>query len=224
MENRISIKQIMDDILDHPLLRDITLERAIAYAIEFMQIVGSIDAFERKIISIHIDNYRAAIPNDCYLINGVSLEGNNSVGMIEVDYFMDDFNASNPMPVYSISGNILYTSIKTGDIKLDYLAIPQDEEGYPTFINNASYIKALELYIKKKWFTILFDMGKLNISIYNNICQEYAWAVGQAQTDLIRPSVDEMQAFTNMWIGLLPRGNVHANKFKTLSSTEKLKI
>ena len=28
--NRISIKQIMDDILDHPMMQDLSFERAIA--------------------------------------------------------------------------------------------------------------------------------------------------------------------------------------------------
>ena len=40
MVNHISIRQIIDDLLDHPLLQDLTLERAINYAVHFIQIVG----------------------------------------------------------------------------------------------------------------------------------------------------------------------------------------
>lgn len=40
MVNYISIKQVMSDLLDHPLLQDLTLERAVNYAVHFIQIVG----------------------------------------------------------------------------------------------------------------------------------------------------------------------------------------
>ena len=102
--------------------------------------------------------------------------------------------------------------------------ISVDKEGYPTIPDIASYIRALELYIKKKWFTILFDLGKLNVSIYNNVKQEYAFAVAQAQSELIKPSLDEMEAFTNMWNSLLPRHSAHKFGYSTVGSKEINKI
>ena len=78
----------------------------------------------------------------------------------------------------------------------------------------------VEHYIKKKWFTILFDLGKLHVSIYNNVKQEYAFAVAQAQTELIKPSLDEMEAFTNMWNSLLPRHSAHKFGYSTIGSKE----
>lgn len=53
-----------------------------------------------------------------------------------------------------------------------------DKDGYPMIPENSAFIKALELYIKKAWFTILFDMGKISQGVLFNTQQEYAWAAG----------------------------------------------
>jgi len=36
----ISIRQILDDLLEHPLLKDLTLERAVNHAVNFIRIVA----------------------------------------------------------------------------------------------------------------------------------------------------------------------------------------
>ena len=41
MEGYISIRQIMDDIREHPLLKDINLERIVNYTYHFLRIVGA---------------------------------------------------------------------------------------------------------------------------------------------------------------------------------------
>ena len=66
MTNYISIKQILDDLLDHPMLQGLTLERAINYAIRFIQIVGMPNQFEEKVSTIEIKDYRGVLPDDFY--------------------------------------------------------------------------------------------------------------------------------------------------------------
>ena len=105
---------------------------------------------------------------------------------------------------YKIQGSCIITSIEKGQIEMAYRAIPIDSEGYPLIPDNSSYSRALELYIKWQCFTDLFDEGKINIQVLNNTQQQYAWAVGQAQSDMIRPTIDEMEAISNMWNKLLP--------------------
>ena len=96
-----------------------------------------------------------------------------------------------------------------------------DEDGYPMIPDNAAFINALELYIKQRYFTILFDKGKLDHKILQNTQQEYAWAVGQAQTSMISPTVDQMQAITNSINTLIPRVNEHRRGFKDNGTMEK---
>lgn len=221
----------MDDILDHPMMQDLSFERAVNYAVEFIKIVGMPTAFEHKTITIPVENYAGyrldkdgqelpSIPEDCYQILAIKKKGGEEVILNTSTSVFGSSKSNSASPSYVIRGNVIQTSFEEGELEISYLALPVDSEGYPTIPEIASYIRALELYIKKKWFTILFDLGKLNVSIYNNIKQEYAFAVGQAQSELIKPSLDEMEAFTNMWNSLLPRQSAHRFGYSTVGSRE----
>lgn len=202
--NRISIKQIMDDLLDHPMLQDLSLERAINYAVEFIRIVGMPTAFEEVTKPIKVTEYAAEIPYNCYKL--LAVKKDNKVLSLNSSTSVYGYNVEKDLTdCYTIRGNQIHTSFSEGEISITYLSIAVDnEDGFPTIPDIASYIRALELYIKKKWFTILFDLGKINASIYNNVKQEYAFAVGQAQSELVAPSAEEMEVFTKMWNSLLP--------------------
>ena len=104
------------------------------------------------------------------------------------------------------------------------MAIPTDHYGFPLIPENAAYIRALELYIQKRYFTILFNNGKINQNVLANTQQEYAFYVGQAQSDLIRPSLDQMESIKNMWTTLIPKMYKHADGFKTVNNPEVLKF
>ena len=91
-------------------------------------------------------------------------------------------------------------------------------------VDNSSFKEALELYITKKRYKVLFDTGKLRGDVYNTTCQDYSFAVGQAQTSLIMPSIDEMQSISNMWCSILDRNNEHINGFSNNGSKNVLKV
>jgi hypothetical protein len=48
--------------------------------------------------------------------------------------------------------------------------------------------------------------------------------VGQADSNLKMPSVDEMEALVNQITQLIPRTSEHASRFEFLGSQEQLKI
>lgn len=59
--------------------------------------------------------------------------------------------------------------MKDGEIEIAYRAIAVDEDGYPLIPDRSPFTRALELYIKKQCFTILFDLGKINQAVYSNV-------------------------------------------------------
>lgn len=215
--NRISIRQILDNILAHPMLQDLTLERAVNYAVEFIKIVGMPDAFEHRVEKVEVANYQLdpSKLEGCYQI--LSIRDDKGVVLSYSSSLFDSPSNPGSVPSYVVRGNIIQTSIEKGEVEVAYLGIPL-EDGFPTIPDIASYTRALEAYIKKQWFTILFDLGKLHSSILSNAQQEYAWAVGQAQSELAHMSLDEIEAFTNMWNSLLPQRNPYLSGFKTLGS------
>lgn len=229
MEKYISLKQILDNILDHPMLREVSFERAVNYTQSFMRIVGCPKMFEEKTAIIEIEDYRGVLPCDFNEIIQVRTHNTCDDNYKVFRYSTDNFHMSENKQesfdlTYKIQGNVIYTSMKEGTIEIAYNAFAVDSEGYPLIPDNSAFIRALELYIKKQCFTVLFDLGQINQAVYQNVRQEYAWAVGQAQSDLIRPTIDQMQAITNSLNTLIWRTTEHNNGFVNNGSAEKIKL
>lgn len=211
--NYISIRQILDDLLDDDMMKGLSLERAVDYAVKFIQKIGMPPIFEEKIAHIKIKNQRGILPCDFYEM--VQVRGIHGPALV---YSLGSFDDKNCF-TYKIQGNIIFTS-KNEDIEISYRAIKVDDEGFPLIVDNGTFADALELFIKKRHFTNLFNSGKINQNVLQNTQQEYAWAVGQASTDLVRLSLDQMESFKNSWCTLLEKTRHHADGFNNLSNPE----
>lgn len=230
MNRYISIKEILDNILDNPMLKDLSLERAVNYTVHFMRKVGCPQIFVEKTSLIEIKDYRGSIP--CGFNEVIQVRTHSTCNKKDYKVFRhttDSFHMSETKQdsfdlTYKIQGNVIFTSLKEGTIEMAYNAFAVDSDGFPLVPDNSSFIDALELFIKKKYYTILFDLGKINPQVLNNVQQEYAWAVGQAQSDLIRPTIDQMQSITNSLNTLIPRVTEHNTGFINNGTQEKLKI
>lgn len=220
----ISVRQILDDLLADDMMRGLSLERAVNYAAEFMQVVGMPPEFENKVEKVEIENWRGKLPCDLYEI--VQVKDPKGFAYISAEGSFGNRNHPEQYPAftYRVKGDIIFTSTKSIDLLVSYLAIPTDDYGFPLIPENAAYIRALELYIQKRYFTILFNNGKINQNVLANTQQEYAFYVGQAQSDLIRPSLDQMESIKNMWTTLIPKMHKHADGFKTVNNPEVLKF
>lgn len=221
-----SIRLIIDKIMRHPLMADLSLESIVDYTIDFMRIVGSPAIFEDKVTQLEIKEYRAALPCDYYNVTQVKYCGNNGATFRSTtDSFYPSASVDNAVNLtYKIQGNLIYTSIREGVIELAYTAISVDSDGYPLIPDNSSFTRALELYIKKQWFTILFDLGKISQASLQNTQQEYAWSVGDCQSEFTRLSIDEAESFYNSWRSLIVRTSEHTNGFRYSGTPEKLKV
>ena len=61
-----NIRLVLDKVMRHPLMRDLTLETAVDYCVDFMRLVGVPEMFEEKDAVIKIDDYRGKLPCDYY--------------------------------------------------------------------------------------------------------------------------------------------------------------
>lgn len=219
--NYINIREVLSRLLRHPLLTDLTLEAAIQYTIDFIAAMGLPNVYINKIASVEIDNYRGVLPCDLISIEQVRC-GNNYLRSMT-----DTFNGTGinerEEATFKTQGNVIFTSFKTGEIEISYKAIAVDEDGLPMLPDNAIFLKTLELYIKKEWFTILFDMGRITPAVLQNTQQEYAFKAGQCNNEFIIPSISEMESFTRMWNTLVPRTTEFNRGFKHMSDREYIK-
>ena len=227
-ESYTNIRLILDKIMRHPLMRDISLETAVDYTVDFMKIVGVPSMFMEKTEVVEVKNYRAKLPCDYYQMIQVRKINGPTFRYSSDSFHMSECKDSNGRDLadltYKIQGNIIYTSIEEGEIELSYEAIATDSEGYPLLPDNSSFTRALELYIKKQWFTILFDLGKISPAVLQNVQQEYAWAVGDCQTEFNRLSIDKAESFYNSWRTLLLRDTEHRTGFRNNGTKERLKL
>lgn len=217
----INIREVLSRVLRHPLLQDVTLEQAVQYTIDFIGIFGMPRLYQDKENVVCVDNYRAMLPCDLISINQIKNKDGVCLRSM-TDNFYSDSDAIEP--AFKTQGQVLHTSFKTGEVVLSYKAIPVDEEGLPLLIDNPIFLKALESYIKREVFTILFDMGKVSPAVLQNSQQSYAWLAGQLQSEFTIPSISEMESIKNSWCTLLQRTSEFKTGFKNNGNREYLKI
>ena len=229
--NYINIREALSRVLKHPLLQDVTLEQAVQYTIDFIGIFGLPKLYQDKEEVLHIEDFRAKLPCDLISINqikecktGVCLRSMTD-NFIPREHY--DRSAGYKIPQelsFKTQGQVLYVSFKTGDVSVSYKAIPVDKDGFPLLIDNPVFLKALEAYIKREAFTILFDMGKIALAVLQNTQQSYAWLAGQLQSEFTIPSQSEMESISRMWNTLIQRTNEFNTGFKSLGDREYLKL
>ena len=218
----ITINTIMDKITRHPLMQDIPLETVIDYTVDFIRLVGTPPSFMDRTAIVDIYEYRGELPCDFYEMTQVRLAprpGHPAELSPTFRYTTDSFHMSPIKPkvsdlTYKVQGRCIFTSpLREGPIEIAYKAMPVDEEGQPLIPDNASYIRALRAFIKKEYFNDQFDLGKIPPQVMQKADQDYAFYVGQAQTDLIRPTLDQMESISALWATLIPRVQEHRKGF-----------
>lgn len=222
-EKLVSINEIVNDIYDNKKMRDVSLDYIIRKTVQFMQIVGVPNMFSHKTAIIEPVCYRAALPCDFYKIEGVrsGCINQDHVYRAATDvFFLSKYKERYLGFTYQIEGGVIFTSTENDPIEIAYLAIPVDEFGYPMLPDNASFMRALKAFIKKEHFTDLFDEGNLSRESLQLAQQDYAWAVGDCESEFNRMSLDEAESFYNGFSELIIRANEHNKHFVDTGAKE----
>ena len=151
----VNLRVILDRILRHPLLQELQLESAVQYLIDFLGIMGLPTTYIDTIEEVSIKEYRGLLPCNLISINQVRWKEQNIYLRSMTDLFNGSFSKENGEATFKTQGRVIFTSFKDGTLEISYKAIPVDNEGYPLLPDEPNFLRALELYIKKQWFTIL---------------------------------------------------------------------
>lgn len=238
MEKTTSIKRAVDRIKRHPMLQDIPFETVLDYLVDFIGIVGTPMLFEEKTAILNIQDYRALLPCDYESMIQVRTARDIDVSSkhrehIAYRYATDSFHLSPDKPdvntgqtdfTYKIQGSIIYTSTKDEPVEIVYRAIAVDGEGYPLIPDNPSFLRAFDSYVKKEWFKIQFDMGRIPLQVFQQALQDYAWAVGDCETEAHRLSLDKAESLFNSWRTLVIRDSEHRHGFINNGAKEYLTL
>lgn len=220
--NWVSIRTVLDRLLRHPMLQDVTLEAVVQYTVDFIQIAGCPMQYIDKDVEVEIKDYRGKLPCDLIQINMIKDCKSHHMLRSATDYFDNNHIKHNDHDdlVFKVQGMVLVTNIKEGKVIVSYKSIPIDEDGFPLIPDHPAFLTALESYIKMKYFEVLFDLGKIQAGIYQNTQQQYYWNVGRYQSQFTLPSISEMESITNMLNTLIPMNNQFKQGFKHLGDKE----
>lgn len=83
-----SIRRVLDNLLDHPLMRDLTLEQVVRHTMRFISLHGYPKLYEDRITEIEIHDYRGLLP--CDLISIIQVK-DESTGLC-LRAMTDSFN------------------------------------------------------------------------------------------------------------------------------------
>ena len=218
--NYVNIRELLARVTKHSMLKTVDLEEAIRYVVDFISIVGCPTFYLDKEVDITIEDYRGLMP--CDLVSIVQVKDKNTGFCLHsmTDSFTPKEDTFNKELTFKTQGNVILTSFRTGEITISYKALPVDETGIPLLIDNANFLKALELYIKKEKFSDLYDEGKIREGVMIKAERDYAWAVAQCEKEFIMPSISELQSITNMWNTLIPRVREFDNGFTKLGNRQ----
>lgn len=220
--NWVSINTVLDRLLRHPMLQDVTLESAVQYAVDFIQVAGCPMQYTEKEEAVDIEDYRGLLPCDLIQINLVKDCKSHKVLRSTTNYFSEQNShiSSQDDLTFRLQGKVIIVSFKEGKVIISYKSIPVDEDGFPLVPDHPAFLTALESYIKWKQFEVLFDQGKITVGVYQNAQQQYYWNVGRYQSQFTLPSVSEMESITNMLNTLVPQHNQFRQGFKHLGDKE----
>lgn len=240
-----NIRRVLDDLVEHPLLKNLTLEQVVRHTLRFISLHGYPSLYQDKIAEIEIKDYRGLLP--CDLISIIQVKDLNTGICLramtdtfaqglrskprEVNVHKDLLNNIQneyipPRKVcaeemsFKTQGRIIFTSFPVGRIEVVYKAIPVDEDGFPLLIDNETYLNALEAYIKMKVFTVKFDTNNMSAGVLSNAQTDYAWASHLLQSEMTTPSVSEMESITRYLNTLIKPVTHFDNGFKNLGDRE----
>lgn len=71
-----NIKRVLDNLLDHPMLRDVSLEQAVRYTLRFISLHGYPALYQDKVATVKICDFRGVLP--CDLIKIVQVRDKRS--------------------------------------------------------------------------------------------------------------------------------------------------
>lgn len=228
----VSIKVVADMLMQNPLMKDLNWEFIVSNAVECMRIIGTAPMFVSKREIVEISNHKGSLPLDMIKptsVMRVTDDGDLAPMHVGEDTMHNHYDAFGSAPsdnggyTYSFNNSKIFTNYESGKALIVYDAIATDEECYPLIPDNAELIRALRAYIKYVWFDILNDLDKISDRKLNKAETDYSFYVGQAQSNLQMPSIDEMEALVNSITKILPSRSEHRNRFQFLASQEYLK-
>lgn len=220
----------------NPMMENITESDLAQYVGEAIKLAGVPKSYRDGDCTINIKKYRGALPNDLVYIIQTSLkkgEGDQAkfypmryaTNTFSSKYHQigsPDFNR-NAKNAYSLNDGYIFLDQEEGTVFMVYKALKVDEEGFPMIPDNIKFELAIEWYVKYRYYTILWELGKIPDKVYMNAEQNYNWYIGAAQSAGQLMSIDEAESFANAFNKTILKPLEQSEFFHNQGATQYLK-
>lgn len=214
----INIDEIVSRVSDHPMMTDFNKEKAVRYTLEFISKMGFNSLYEDRFADVKIKDYRGLLPCGLIRIDQVRDKESKVAFRSMAGTFYRE--GEEKEPAFKTQGNVIFTSIKDCVVEIAYQGLPLDDYGFPLLIDDDLFLNTLELYIKKKMFTMLFDQGKITKYVLDNVQQEYAFNAGELTSHFEIPDINDMETITRNRTRMIENQNEFDDSFSSLGNRE----
>lgn len=211
----ISIRQLIYRIKENPLLEAVSTSDIVTHVKTVIELIGVPGIKMDKKINLVIQDYRAELPVD--FIDRTSVRYIRTTDKVVLTHATDEFIEKEaevneeeiPDTIYThkIVNRFIYTDFKEGEIELLYRAYYTDENGWPMIPSEESLLKAIEYYIRSRYYEILADNNAAFERAYQRAETQYNWYMAQATSKLLTLDPVEAQALASSLIRLIPLDN-----------------
>jgi len=238
INNYVSVKEVVDGLMQYPSMRDLSYESAVRWAVDVMGLVGSYDLYKDDRQTVIISNHRGKLPNGIIRIEQCRrVSGGGSLGNLQyssMTYATDTFHPSynkypesytknTQMDTWKNQGDWVYTSFEKGLLEVAFKTLYTDDDGIIMLPTNTSLYKAILAYIKQEHFRGLYEIDKLSKSVFEESKAEYMWYIAQAQNSVMNVSLDERQSISNAAHRLMWNEDFQQDGFRNLGDKEYLR-
>lgn len=231
----ISIGKILWDVLQKPIVKELSIEIASEKAVECIRLLGAPSAYDKLVEKIKITDYKGALPANLLHINGVryrdcencdfesALALREATNVFHTGTECNDCNDGKPAGelTYIVQNNVIITSVQDGWAEIAFDGIVTDKEGFPMIPDEQPVINAIRYYIIWSYLEDIMHTGKLPQYSFNYYEQKKLFYMASAANSLQMPSVDKMESMSNALNRILIRTNWHDNFFKYFGEKER---
>jgi len=243
----VSIGKAIYDIQRHPLLKNVLKSDIVNYIKTVINLIGAPGLYEDKNTQLTIADFRSLLPADFISriavrkiiddevddaqILKVTLTHNTDDAFKSYSSLTDEGkNIINNDSIYThkIVGDYIYTDFEEGTLELIYKAFSLDENNYPVLdgggaIGDTALQLALEWYVKREYFYILWTIGKIAEKVYQHAHQQSLLYIGQATNAILIPDPIEAEAIGNSIVRLIPQTDNLESGHKYDSQKERIR-
>jgi hypothetical protein len=228
-----SVEHIINKLLSNPLMENINESDLAQYVGDAIKLIAAPLSFEDKTCTIPIKEYKGVLPTELlYVIQSSWQETNGNLYAMRYatstfaskyhEVGSPDFTTISEYS-YSMNNNYIHTNAPTGSVVMLYKGLVVDEKGFPMIPDNIKFEKAIEEYVKKEHYRILWEMGKVPDKVFDFVQREYDFYVGAAQSAGQLMTIDQAESFANAFSRLLLKPLQHQSFFVNHGSREYFK-